>query len=86
LDEGQIKTIKLKKLTPYRFLFSNKLGRPVKLMVYAKQFGIIPRFLRTFGTIGCEGGSLSFVFQFYAGEYLLRDSQSSGTLCRIRAS
>jgi SAM-dependent methyltransferase len=86
LNDGQITTIKLKKLTPYRFLFSNKLGRPVKLMVYAKKFGIIPRFLRTFGTIGCKGRSFSFVFQFYAGEYLLRDSQSGGTLCHIRAS
>ena len=29
-------------------------------MVYAKQFPIIPRFLRTFGTIGCEGPSEEF--------------------------
>jgi SAM-dependent methyltransferase len=83
--EGEPQRVEVKSLTPYRFLFSNNLGRPVALLVYAKRFRLIERFLRTFGTIG-EGKSLSFIFQFYPGEYCLKDSENEAPLCRVRVA
>jgi predicted RNA methylase len=67
------------------FRFRNELGRQANLFVETDRFGIIPKFLRSFGAVDAGVSGPSYTFQFLPGKYVLRDEMSRRTVCRIEA-
>lgn len=68
-----------------QFRFRNDLGRPATLWIETERFGIIHKFLRSFGVVDHGPPATSYTFQFLPGKYTFRDETSRRTVCRIEA-
>jgi predicted RNA methylase len=85
LSEAYSPPVRIRSGCRTRFRFRNDLGRPATLWVETERFGIIPKFLRSFGVVDLGPPATSYIFQFLPGRYTLRDETSKRTVCRIEA-